>query len=433
MKSLLVKINNKLNAQGGFFKSVGVLVGGTVFAQGIAVLSLPILTRLYSPSEFSIFAVYTSLLGILAVISCLRFEIAIPISQDDKEAVALVFLALISNVIITILITLVIYFFSTEILFLLKQEAFTKLVWLIPVGTFFSGLYIAFQYWATRKKKFTIIAKTRMVQAISGVSVQVVMGIASFSVIGLIFGQIVKVSAGLYQLVIGFWQDAKKYLKDIKFEYLKITFKKYDQFPKYSTLEALANSAGIQLPIILIATISISSEAGYLMLAMQVMMIPMQLIGNAVSQVYLGDASEKHKVGELSQYTKQCILKLLKIGLIPLTLISILAPIIFPYIFGAEWKRAGDMVLWMLPWFIMQLLVSPISMSLSVTGNQKIGFILQIFGLFLRVGGLFLISLYNTKYIFEYYAISGFIFYGLYLYVVLVVLSKLRVNNCIGQ
>lgn len=433
MKSLLDRINIKLNAQGGFLKSVGVLVGGTVFAQGIAVLSLPILTRLYSPSEFSIFAVYTSLLGILGVISCLRFEIAIPISQDDKEAVALVFLALISNVIITILITLFIYFFSTEILFLLKQEAFTKLVWLIPVGTLFSGLYIAFQYWATRKKKFTIIAKTRMVQAISGVSVQVVMGIASFSVIGLIFGQIVKVSAGLYQLVICFWQDAKKYLKDIKLEYLKITFKKYDQFPKYSTLEALANSAGIQLPIILIATISISSEAGYLMLAMQVMMIPMQLIGNAVSQVYLGDASEKYKVGELSQYTKQCILKLLKIGLIPLTLISILAPIIFPYIFGAEWKRAGDMVLWMLPWFIMQLLVSPISMSLSVTGNQKIGFILQIFGLFLRVGGLFLISLYSTKYIFEYYAISGFVFYGLYLYVVLVVLSKLRVNNCIGQ
>lgn len=433
MKSLLDKLNSKLNAQGGFLKSVSVLAGGTVFAQGIAVLSLPILTRLYSPSEFSIFAVYTSLLGILAVISCLRFEIAIPISQDDKEAVALVFLALISNVIITVLIALFICFFSTEILVFLKQEAFTQLIWLIPVGTFFSGLYIAFQYWATRKKKFTIIAKTRMVQSISGVSVQVVMGIASFSVIGLIFGQIIKVSAGLYQLVTGFWQDANKYLKDMKFEYLKITFRKYDQFPKYSTLEALANSAGIQLPIILIAALSMGSEAGYLMLAMQVMMIPMQLIGNAVSQVYLGHASEKHKVGELSQYTKQCILQLLKIGLIPLTLISVLAPIVFPYIFGPEWKRAGDMVLWMLPWFIMQLLVSPISMSLYIIEKQRIALILQIFGLTLRVGGLFLMSVYSDKYMFEYYAISGFIFYCLYFYIILMVLSKLRVNNCIGS
>lgn len=432
MKSLFDKINAKLNAQGGFLKAVSVLVSGTVFAQGVVVLSLPILTRLYSPSEFSIFAVYTSLLGILTVVSCLRFEIAIPISQDDKEAVALVFLALISNTVISILISFVIWFFSTEILLFFNKEAFAKLIWLIPIGTFVSGVYIAFQYWATRKRKFTVIAKTRMVQSVSGVSIQVVMGMAGFSVIGLILGQIVKVSAGLYQLVVGFWQDANKYLKEIKFEYLKITFRKYDQFPKYSTLEALANSAGIQLPVILIAALSIGSEAGYLMLAMQVMMIPMQFIGNAVSQVYLGHASEKYKIGELAQYTKQCIFQLLKIGIIPLTLISVLAPVIFPYVFGTEWKRAGDMVLWMLPWFIMQLLVSPISMSLSVIGKQRIGLIIQIFGLVIRVGGLVLISTYSVNYMFEYYVISGFVFYSLYLYAVLLILRKLRVNNCIG-
>ncbi|MFH4122330.1 translocase, partial [Acinetobacter baumannii] len=67
----------RLNAQGGFLKAVSVLVGGTAFAQGLAIIALPFITRLYSPSDFSIFAVYASILGILTVASCLRFEIAI--------------------------------------------------------------------------------------------------------------------------------------------------------------------------------------------------------------------------------------------------------------------------------------------------------------------------------------------------------------------
>ena len=84
VKSLLDKVNAKLNAQGGFLKSISVLVGGTIFAQAITVLSLPILTRLYNPLDFSIFAIYTSLLAVLSAISCLRFEVAIPISRDEE-------------------------------------------------------------------------------------------------------------------------------------------------------------------------------------------------------------------------------------------------------------------------------------------------------------------------------------------------------------
>ena len=57
---------------------MGVLVGGTAFAQAIAVLALPLLTRLYTPDDFSVLAVYAALLGIISVVACLRLEIAIP-------------------------------------------------------------------------------------------------------------------------------------------------------------------------------------------------------------------------------------------------------------------------------------------------------------------------------------------------------------------
>lgn len=160
------------------------------------------------------------------------------------------------------------------------------------------------------------------------------------------------------------------------------------------------------------------------MLAMQVMAIPIAFIGNAVSQVYLAHASEKLQQGQLKEFTITCLYSLFKIGVLPLILISILSPYAFPLIFGAEWERSGEMMVWMIPWFCFQLLVSPISMSLNILNEQKIALLLQIIGLIIRYFGvcvLFYLSI-SSK-LFEYYAISGGIFYFLYLCVTIYVIN----------
>lgn len=419
MKSLVDKINVKLNAQGGFLKAVSVLVGGTVFAQGIAILALPVLTRIYSPTDFSLFAVYTSLIMIISVASCLRFEIAIPIPEEKSEAVNLVVLSFLSNLLISLLLVIIIALFHQQIIQILGQSEFSWLIWLVPVGVFFLGVYNTFQYWATRQKQFKTIAKTRITQSIFGVTTQVSLGILGFFSFGLIVGQIVKVSAGIGKLIKNFLYDSAETLKKISFFSLKKTFIKNDKFPKFSTLEALANTAGVQLPIIFIASKVGGGEAGHLMLAMQVMAIPIAFIGSAVSQVYLANGPEELKKGKLKEFTLQSMNSLLKVAILPLVLISIMSPYVFPIIFGENWGRAGEMMIWMLPWFAAQLLVSPISMSLHILNLHKIALLLQIFGLFIRTGGLFIIVQLNPKFLFEYYALSGFFFYLIFLGVVL--------------
>ena len=167
VKSLLDKVNTKLNAQGGFLKSVGILAGGTAFAQALGVLVLPIITRLYSPEEFALFAVYTSIVGILTVAICLRFEIAIPLPEKDEDALSLFMLSLLSNIVLTTLLTVVIFFFQESIFKFIQQPQLKPYQWLIPIGVFLAGLYSSLQYWATRKKQFSAIAQTRMTQALS--------------------------------------------------------------------------------------------------------------------------------------------------------------------------------------------------------------------------------------------------------------------------
>lgn len=145
----------------------------------------------------------------------------------------------------------------------------------------------------------------------------------------------------------------------------------------------------------------------------------MSLIGSAMAQVYLAHAPEYYNKGSLREYTVQTIKQIAKIAVVPLISIGIVAPFIFPLVFGESWAKAGYMVLWMIPWFVMQILSSPVSMSLHVTGNQKTALVLQVFGLILRVDGLLIIAQYFPSNIFGYYVLSGFIFYVIYLLVIL--------------
>ena len=86
------------------------------------------------------------------------------------------------------------------------------------------------------------------------------------------------------------------------------------------------------------------------------------------------------------------------------------------------------MVAWMTPWFILQFVSSPVSMSLHVTNNQRTALLLQLFGFVLRVGGAWLATLFLAGYVFEIYAATGFIFYLTYLMVVAKI-TKIKVRE----
>ena len=106
MKNFVI---NKL-PKNKFVQRVGVLVGGTAIGQLINILTLPILTRLYSPEAFSVLAVYVSALALLTVVSGMCFEYAIPLPKSDRIAAALLLLAITSVLVFTSLTTLAVIF-----------------------------------------------------------------------------------------------------------------------------------------------------------------------------------------------------------------------------------------------------------------------------------------------------------------------------------
>lgn len=415
----LIKKRLALRNRPSFLRNVLVLVGGTAFAQGLTVLILPILTRLYTPADFSTLAVYASLLGVFGSVACLRYEIAISLPEDDRDGAALLILALLSAAIWGGGSAGLLYFFSQDFFRLIGHLELAPFAWLLSLSIWLQGSYSALQYWASRKKQFGKVARTRLGQALSASGTQLTLGWIGIAPLGLVLGHFLSSCAGFFGLGINALKEHGAAIRSVSVARLISVGAQYNRFPKYSTFEALANAGAMQIPVLMIAAIAVGPEAGYLLLATRVMAAPMSLVGGSVGQVYLSRAPAEKRNGSLGGFTAAVIAGLVKTGVGPLVCVGIVAPSVFPVVFGVEWIRAGELIAWMTPWFVMQFLSSPVSMVLHVTGNQKTALSLQLFGLFLRAGLVLVAFYFEPVFAAEVYAFSGFVFYSIYFAVVL--------------
>ena len=109
---------------------------------------------------------------------------------------------------------------------------------------------------------------------------------------------------------------------------------------------------------------------------------------------------------------------LAKLGIGPLLFAALVAPSLFGIIFGEAWQRAGVLLAWMTPWFVLQFMTSPVSMALHVTSHQRLALGLQVFGLTFRVTTVVTAGELINGGVSEWYAASGAVFYLFYLIVV---------------
>ncbi len=404
----------------GFFKSTGVLVGGTAIGQLLGLIALPLLTRIYTANDFSALAIYAAILAMLSSVICMRFDAAIPLPDDESEAQNLLLLALISIAGVTILLSILVLFFSDALAQVLGMKNFSSFLWLVPIGSAFVGLYSAFQFMVLRKKAFVAISKTRLIQAASGISTQVILGFSFSGPIGLMVGYTLMSGAGVISLGLGTLKSAIMQAHFPSWFILVRTAAKYKRFPQYSVAEELINTAGIQIPVLLIGIHSIGPEAGYLFLAMRVLGSPIGIIGSAVSQIYYSHAAQYERDGKLAEETVKIFKRLSTWLVLPVVTLGPFAPNIFRLLFGQEWGQAGTLLVWMLPWYVFQSIASPISMVMYVRNLQGWLLMLSILGILIRVVPLSTAIFIAPEYLSKCFAVSSAIYYSILLFSLLI-------------
>ena len=133
-----------------FYKSVAWVAGGMAVAQAIAILSAPIVTRLYTPSDYGVFAVFVAILGVLQPVSTLTYSMAIPLAQDNSLAHDVLKICLLVTLAISLFLALVIFTAGPFIAVYFSIQHAVRYLWLLPICLFGVGLYETLSSWAVR-------------------------------------------------------------------------------------------------------------------------------------------------------------------------------------------------------------------------------------------------------------------------------------------
>ncbi|KOR31363.1 hypothetical protein TI04_01310 [Achromatium sp. WMS2] len=416
----LLKILRKHN----FLLNVSMLTAGTVISQGIIIICQPILTRLYTPADFGVLAVYISAVSIIEMISFCGLKDVSLIPHDNKDAINMLAASMLGPILTALLLTSLILVFPELVVRMIGQPKFSPYLLLLPAGMLLSATYKVLQSWETRNKRFYSITQTRLNRAIAGSSAQIMLGFLQIAPLGLMLGYILYSGMGSLKFAHNIWKKDHVLFKTISFKNIKRNLIVHRRFLIYTWPDSLLNIAGIQLPILIIAAAIDKSETGYLMLAMQTMALPMGIVGSSVSQVYFSEALNKLNNRTLGLFTIKTMYMLFRVGSPPLVLLGITAQFIFPLLFGMQWGRAGIVVMWMTPWFILQFIASPVSVILFATGNNMLGLFLQLFGFIIRTGIVLIATIIAKSWVVEAYALSGAIFYAIYLTMLVVVAKR---------
>lgn len=382
------------------------------------VLALPMLTRLYTPEDFSLLAIYVSILGLITVVSCLRYNFAIPLPQDDQDGMALLIVSLLIATMTSLLCALPVAFAPQASAQLLGEPGLEPYLWMIPAGVFIASTYNALQYWTTRKAHFGLIAKTRVTRAVGCVGTQLGIGTIAASPTGLIVGQMLY--GGL-----GIWGLARNLLKSDRTDYAMISLqsaqrvaREYSHFPTRSTPAALFDAGYQFLPILIVAPVVGGAELGILFLVMRILGAPVSLVGSSISQVYLAGAGDRLRAGTLGPFTRSIMLRMISVGAPAIVGVVIFLLYLSDWIFGGDYASAGQAALWMAPWFICQLACSPVSSIFAVTNRQTSWLLLQIIGFVMIAGGTFAATRLYPEFGVPVFAISNFAFYAVVILVV---------------
>lgn len=371
-------------------RNTSVLVTGTVFAQLISLLLQPLLRRLFSVEQFGTYLVYMSMIGIVAVISSLRFDDAIVLPKKDKGSANLLFLAVLCNLVITSIVFLSVLLFGEKILSILNlpKKISVSILYLVPIGALLLNISQAFNYWLIRKKRYNAVSLNKFVRRGSEGIAQVssaLLVVPKGLIISDIIGQLANILISSYQSVRNGFS-----LRLISLNKVRYVAHKYSDFPKFNLIPAFMSTCSFFLPPIFIAKFYSAENAGYYDLARLLLSIPLAFIASSISNVLLQKVADRfNNKQSFKQDLKHILWMVLLICIAECSIIFLFGNWLFQIIGGPGYKISGEISKIMVWSFALNFFVTSFATIFISMRKIKIYSIWQFFYFFAILSLLF--------------------------------------------
>lgn len=373
-----------------FNKNILVLLSGTTIAQALPIVLMPVLTRLYTPADFGVLAIFVAITTILGAIANARYELALTLPETDGEAinVAALGIAIATGFSLALLIPFVI--FNGAVTGLFNNAAISIWLYFVPFVVWLIGLFNVFNFLNTRLKRYRDIAVSHVFRSASMVGVQMLLGFFKAGSLGLVCGQIISQLAVAVR--IGHGLPIKRILEQIcNISNLKISALRFRRFFIFMLPATLMNSLSANFITLYLPVVFSVKTLGFYSLAQRALGAPSSLIGSSIGQVYMQEASsERIETGVVKHAFNKALKKLLVISLVIFVPLYFVVEDLFSFVFGEDWRIAGYYTKILIPYFAVNFIVASLSSTDSVMEKQyfyaAFNF-LMLFGL----GGVFFV------------------------------------------
>lgn len=370
-----------------YWKNVATVLGGAAGAQALPLLAAPLITRLCAPADVGAFSMWLGVVAVAAIGATLRLEAAMILDHgSEHQATCFSVVAWFATALALAMTLLAV---GAR---LLGMPLASGLPWpaLLTVGlaTWMTAYMQTTLAYATSHNAFGKAAKAR-IWASGGIALsQVGLLLLGAGGIALVAGQLAGLAAGLAAafLLLSPPRPRLGWKPDrLQLRYLQ----RHSAFWRFSLPSNLLNVLVGQLPLFMIGVKHGALAAGLFALTQRVLSAPIALLASSVLEVFkrqsVLDFQAQGNCREAYRYTFKALFLL---GLGPSLLLFAFSPQLFAWIFGQEWRAAGEMAQVLAPLYFLNFIASPLSYVFFVAGKQKMDLLWQV-ALFLMTASVF--------------------------------------------
>ncbi|MGI4978396.1 MAG: lipopolysaccharide biosynthesis protein [Janthinobacterium lividum] len=347
------------------------LGGGAALGQGVAVLSAPLLTRLYDVASFGVFGSFGAAASCLACVATLRLDQAILLERDEDAAGDVLRLCVLSVGAVTLASAL-----GAAALGAAGGVARVPgaVLALLPCAVASGGVVPALSLWFVRRERFGPVAaygasRSGFAVALQGLGGWLGVPGAGLLVGGQVAGQALAAAglaraggAGLRAALCRGWSVAR----------LRGALLRHRGFALYGAPQVLLRLLSTSLPAMLLPLFFGAAEAGLFWLAYRMLVLPQQVLTESLRPVFFRRAAALHAAGGDVRGAALRLAAGLGALCLPVAAVLVLAgPALFGAVFGPAWRGAGhDAAMIALAWCV-ETMQMPSAVLVSVLGRQR--------------------------------------------------------------
>ena len=394
IRGLVTENMQALRRPGSFAQNFAVTFSGTAGVAVIGFLVTPIMSRIYPPASYGLFAVFNTLIGNVMLFSTLAYTNAFLLPRLEKRFHALVQLSFLLAVGALVLMTGAVVVLRVPLLRLLNAEALGNWIYVVPFSVFLFNLQMIMHSWYLRTKEFRKRASIDVGTSLAGRVLTLGTGaLLHGSSTGLLLGDVFsKVASAGTLFFSGVYRQVGVVWRTFSWARVRAVAREYREYPFYVLPTGYLNSLAGQLPIFFLTSSFGTTAVGLYAFSVSLLELPIGLIGNAVAPVFLQKATEiyEQEPERLKQLCLDLYNKLFYLGLLPFGIITVYGDWIFRFAFGARWEQAGVFTSYLGYFYVFKLASYATSPIYAVFRKQQIVLLGTVLLVLCRAGSLVL-------------------------------------------